>query len=69
MVGRCPDDQSQCGGDYAAHFTCVEDPVSAVSVALAECETLPDHLEDIVTGSHSSLGEAGRSLHRFSMKS
>ena len=45
--------------------------MSAVSVALAdpalpgeECETLPDHLEDIVTGSHPSLGEAGRSLLR-----
>ena len=46
-------------------------PVSAVSVALAEpalpsgvCETLPDHLEDIVAGSHPSLGEAGRLLLR-----
>ena len=29
-------------------------PVSAVSVAL--CVALPDHLEDIVTGSHPSLG-------------
>ena len=44
-------------------FTCVGVPVSAVSVALAdpelrgeECETLPDHLEDIVMGSHPSLG-------------
>ena len=54
-------------------FTFVGDlvPVSAVSVALAdsallgeECETLPDHLEDIVTGSHPSLGEAGRRLLR-----
>ena len=50
-------------------FTCVGNlvPVSSVSVALAEpvppgemCETLPDHLEDIVTGSHPSLGEADR---------
>ena len=46
-------------------------PVSAVSVALAEpalpgevCDALPDHLEDIVTGSHPSLGEAGRLLLR-----
>ena len=45
--------------------------VSAVSVALADrallgemCEALPDHLEDIVTGSHPSLGEAGRLLLR-----
>ena len=28
------------------------------------CETLPYHLEDIVTGSHPSLGEAGRLLLR-----
>ena len=46
-------------------------PVSAVSVALADlalpgdmCETLPDYLEDIVMGSHPSLGEAGRLLLR-----
>ena len=46
-------------------------PVSAVSVALAEpvlpgeeCRTLPDHLEDIVTGSHPTLGETGRLLLR-----
>ena len=54
-------------------FTFVVDlvPVSAVSVALAdltllveECETLPDHLEDIVTGSHPFLGEAGHRLLR-----
>ena len=54
-------------------FTCVGNlvPVSAVSVALAEpaipsrvCDTLPDHLEDIVTGSHPSLGETGRRLLR-----
>ena len=45
--------------------------VSAASVALVEpflpseeCGTLPDHLEDIVTGSHPSLGEAGRLLLR-----
>ena len=45
--------------------------MSAVSVALAEpvlpgeeCGTLPDHLEDIVTGSHPSLGEAGQLLLR-----
>ena len=34
------------------------------------CVTLPDHLEDIVTGSHPSLGESGRLLlwellHRY----
>ena len=52
-------------------------PVSAVSVALAdpvlpreESGVLPDHLEDIVAGSHPSLGEAGRLslrglLHRY----
>ena len=41
--------------------------VSAVSVACAESVSpkeeggaLPDHLEDIITGSHPSLGEAGR---------
>ena len=54
-------------------FTCVGNlvPVSAVSVAMAEqtlpkdsCVALPDHLEDIVTGSHPSLGEAGRLLLR-----
>ena len=54
-------------------FTCVGDliPVSAVSVAMAEpalpndmCIALPDHLEDIVMGSHPSLGEAGRLLLR-----
>ena len=51
--------------------------VSAVSVALAAPDlpgdmgvVLPDHLEDIVTGSHPSLGEAGRLmlrelLHRY----
>ena len=44
-------------------------PISAVSVALADPElpndgnvVLPEHLEDIVTGSHPSLGEAGRRL-------
>ena len=51
--------------------TCVGNvvPVSAVSVAMAEqglpkdmCVALPDHLEDIVMGSHPSLGEAGRLL-------
>ena len=61
------------------NHTCVGKlvPISAVSVALAEpgltgdmCVVLPDHLEDIVTGSHPSLGEAGRRLlhdllHRY----
>ena len=54
-------------------FTCVGKlvPISAVSVALADpslpndkCVVLPDHLEEIVTGSHPSLGEAGRRLLR-----
>ena len=54
-------------------FTCVGKlvPVSAVSVALAEpglpddgCVVEPDHLEEIVMGSHPSLGEAGRRLLR-----
>ena len=51
-------------------FTCVGNLVLvlAVSLALAEPvrpgETLPDHLEDIVMGSHPSLGEAGRMLLR-----
>ena len=41
-------------------------PVSAVSVAMPSrvCNALLDHLEDIVTGSHPSLGEAGRRLLR-----
>ena len=53
-------------------------PVSAISVALADPglpneghAAIPDHLEDIVTGSHPSLGESGRQLlcdllHRYS---
>ena len=54
-------------------FTCVGQlvPVSAVSVALADpglpddgCVVLPDHLEEIVMGSHPSLGEAARWLLR-----
>ena len=54
-------------------FTCVGDlvPVLAVSVALADpalpddmCVVLPDHLEEIVMGSHPSLGEDGRLLLR-----
>ena len=48
-------------------FTCVGDlvPVSAVSVARWELESpgmgrhFPDHLEDIVVGSHPSLGSEG----------
>ena len=52
-------------------FICVGKlvPVSAASVALADpglpddgCVVLPDHLEEIVMGSHPSLGEAGRRL-------
>ena len=51
--------------------TCVGQlvPISAVLVALADPElpgdryvVLLDHLEEIVTGSHPSLGEAGRRL-------
>ena len=54
-------------------MTCVGKlvPVSAVSVALQDKKildekilTLPEHLEDIVTGSHPSLGETGRRLLR-----
>ena len=53
--------------------TCVGQlvPILAVSVALADPElpddrnvVLPEHLEDIVTGSHPSLGDAGRRLLR-----
>ena len=46
-------------------------PVSAISVALAdpglpneEHATLPEHLEEIVAGSHPSLGDSGRHLLR-----
>ena len=46
-------------------------PISAVSVALSELQlpvdkvvSLPEHLEDIVEGSHPSLGETGRRLLR-----
>ena len=46
-------------------------PVPAVSVALSEIRmpidkaaSLPEHLEDIVSGSHPSLGETGRRLLR-----
>ena len=54
-------------------FACVGNlvPVLDVLVALAEhvlhgeeCGTLSDHLEEIVAGSHPSLGEAGRLLLR-----
>ena len=54
-------------------FTCVGKlvPVSAISVALADPGlpneghvALPDHLEEIVTGLHPSLGESGRQLFR-----
>ena len=52
-------------------FTCVGKlvPISAVSVDLADPglpddvrAALPDHLEEIVLGSHPSLGESGRRL-------
>ena len=59
-------------------FLCVGDlvPVSAVSVARSAVvspgvsQTLPEHLEDIVAGSHPSLGVEGRAtlrniLHQF----
>ena len=46
-------------------------PVSAISVTLADPGlpddghvALPDHLEEIVLGSHPSLGESGRQLRR-----
>ena len=54
-------------------FTCVGKlvPVSAISVALAdpglpneEQATLPEHLEEIVVGSHPSLRDSGRQLLR-----
>ena len=54
-------------------FTCVGKlvPVWAISVALAdpglpneEQVTLPEHLEEIVTGSHPSLGDSGRQILR-----
>ena len=54
-------------------FTCVGklEPVSAISVALSdpglpreECAVLLEHLEDIVAGSHPSLGDSGRQLLR-----
>ena len=50
-------------------FTCVGKLVlvSAISVALAdpglpneEHATLPEHLEEIIAGSHPSLGDSGR---------
>ena len=52
-------------------FTCVGKlvPVSAISVALADPgfpnegqAALPEHLEEIVAGSHPSLGDSGRQL-------
>ena len=46
-------------------------PILAISVAWSELQlptdgvvTLPEHLEDIVKGSHPSLGESGRRLLR-----
>ena len=54
-------------------FTCVGKlvPVSAISVALAdpglpkeEHATLPEHLEEIVAGSHPSMCDSGRHLLR-----
>ena len=52
-------------------FTCVGKlvPLSAILVALAdpglpkeEHAILPEHLKDIVAGSHPSLGDSGRQL-------
>ena len=50
-------------------FTCIGKlvPVLAISVALADPglpneAILPEHLEDIVAGSHPSLGDSGRQL-------
>ena len=69
MVGQCSDGEPNADEIVLPCFTCVGSlvPVSAVSVALAEpvlpgevCGTLSDHLEDIVAGSHHSLG-GGRS--------
>ena len=49
-------------------FTCVGKlvPVSAISVALADpgLLNLPEHLEEIIAGSHPSLGDSGRHLLR-----
>ena len=54
-------------------FTCMGKlvPVSAISVALAdpglpneEHAILPEHLEEIIAGSHPSLGDSGRHLLR-----
>ena len=54
-------------------FTCVGKlvPVSAISVAFVdsglsneEHDILPEHLEDIIAGSHTSLGDSGRQLLR-----
>ena len=55
------------------NFTCVGKlvPVSAILVALAdpglpseEHAILPEHLEEIIVGSHHSLGDSGRKLLR-----
>ena len=54
MVGRCSMHRGLSPGVVCFGGSC----------GSGECETLPDHLEDIVTGSHPSLGEAGRSLLR-----
>ena len=54
-------------------FTCISKlvPVVAISVALEDpgypsngLAALPDYLEEIVVGSHPSLGDAGRQLLR-----
>ena len=62
-------------------FTCVGKlvPVAAISVALTDPgfpndgqAALPEHLEEVVAGSHPSLGDSGRQLlvgqHRYSTR-
>ena len=39
-------------------------PVAAISMALEDPAALPEYLEEIVAGSHPSLGDAGRQLLR-----
>ena len=67
MVGQCVDGQSQCGSGSAAQF-CLCRPIGtsvAILVALADPgfsnegqAALPEHLEEIVAGSHPSLGDS-----------
>ena len=73
MVCQCTIGQPRFGCCGVTLFlSCVGDlvPVLAVSVARSAIvspgvgRTLPEHLEDIVVGSHPSLGEEGRSTLR-----